>query len=135
MQRAISSLAILIAIAGVAMLLPVVILPAAGKAQTAQVYFAAAPDLRSLPKGVAILEWSAGGASLTGVDAAAARALYRLGALIVYPVRAGGCLGLRKQDGRTVGATVRPLSSVGQGHPRLAARSSSVSENGGTPQA
>jgi hypothetical protein len=50
------------------------------------------PD--DLPDGVEMLDWSDGQARLEGVDARAARQLYRRGALLILPERAGGCIAL-----------------------------------------
>jgi hypothetical protein len=47
-----------------------------------------------LPQGVEMLEWNGGQARLEGVDARAARQLYRRGALLILPERAGGCIAL-----------------------------------------
>jgi hypothetical protein len=76
----------------VAVLLPVVILPAAGPAQSARVVFAGTPDPADLPEGLSIESWNGHYAVLQGVDAAAARRLYARGAVIVYPVRPSGCI-------------------------------------------
>ncbi|MCV3763998.1 hypothetical protein [Rhizobium sp. TRM95796] len=47
-----------------------------------------------LPEGVEMLDWSGGQARLEGVDARAARQLYRRGALLILPERPGGCIAL-----------------------------------------
>lgn len=75
-----------------AVLLPVMILPAAGPAQSARVVFLKSPDPASLPEGLSIESWDGHFAVLQGVDAAAARQLYAWGAVMVYPVRASGCI-------------------------------------------
>lgn len=82
--------------AGAAMLLPALVLPLAGPAQAARVVFLEAPDPAALPEGVAIDRWDGDRIVLAGVDARAARALYALGAVIVYPVRSTGCLTLSR---------------------------------------
>jgi hypothetical protein len=86
--------AVVLAIAILAMLLPALILPVAGPAQAARVVFAAAPDLSRLPSGISIESWDGRYAVLDGVDASNARKLYAWGALIVYPVRSSGCLAI-----------------------------------------
>lgn len=48
----------------------------------------------NLPAGVEMLDWSEGQARLEGVDARAARQLYRRGALLVLPEGPGGCIAL-----------------------------------------
>lgn len=85
-------LTLVAAVAAIAM--PALVLPLAGTAQAARVVFLGEPDFSSLPTGVTIERWSAGQAILVGVDARAARELYANGALVVYPVRKVGCLGL-----------------------------------------
>jgi hypothetical protein len=74
--------------------LPLFVLPVAGPAQAARILFLVPPEPGSLPLGVAIDRWSGHMAVLTGVDASAARSLYAKGALLVYPLRRAGCLGL-----------------------------------------
>lgn len=82
------------AIAAVA--LPAILLPLAGPAQAARVFFLERPDPAALPEGVDIDRWNGNQAVLVGVDARAARELYAGGALLVYPVRSTGCLTLTK---------------------------------------
>lgn len=89
------TIATVLTIAGGAMLLPVAILPMAGPAQSARVVFAALVDPMALPDGLSIERWDGRVVVLSGVDAAAARKLYSLGALLVYPVRAGDCMSVR----------------------------------------
>jgi hypothetical protein len=87
-----------------AIALPAVVLPLAGPSHSALVVFPGAVDPSTLPDGIAIESWGGRTVRLVGVDARAARALYGLGAIFVYPVRAAGCLelslGTRKPDGR-----------------------------------
>lgn len=91
MLRALS----LIAVAAIAAIsLPALVLPLAGPARAARVVFLTPPDPSALPEGVAIDRWNGRQAILFGVDARAARALYAKGAVIVYPVRAAGCIAL-----------------------------------------
>ncbi|MCB1447539.1 MAG: hypothetical protein KDJ87_17565 [Rhizobiaceae bacterium] len=73
---------------------PAVVLPMAGPSGAARVIFLRAPDPSALPAGISIDRWNGRRATLTGVDAAVARRLYGLGALIVYPLRRTGCLSL-----------------------------------------
>ena len=80
------------AIALIAMLLPMLILPLAGPAQAARIVFATAIDPARLPEGITIENWDGRYMVLNGVDAAAARKLYALGAAFVYPVRPSGCI-------------------------------------------
>lgn len=89
------TIGLVMTIAGGAMLLPAAILPVAGPAQSARVVFAWVADPMALPDGLAVERWDGRVAVLAGVDAAAARKLYSLGALIVYPVRAGGCVSVK----------------------------------------
>jgi hypothetical protein len=77
-----------------AVALPAVVLPVAGPAAAARVFFVAMPDVSNLPEGVTIDRWDGHQAVLVGVDAAAARALYGAGAAFIYPVRMAGCLSL-----------------------------------------
>jgi hypothetical protein len=79
-------------VAGIAM--PAVVLPMAGPPGPVRVIFLADPNPASLPEGVSIDSWGRSSV-LGGVDATAARALYAMGAVVVYPVRSHGCLGLR----------------------------------------
>jgi len=86
-----------ILIAGVALLavaLPALVLPLAGPAGAAHIVFLQSPDPSKLPAGVSIARWDGRQAVLSGVDAEAARALYRLGAIMVYPLRSAGCLAM-----------------------------------------
>ena len=80
----------LVALLAVAM--PAFVLPLAGPARAAHIIFLNPPDPSNLPEGVAIASWSGRQAILSGVDARAARALYRLGAIVVYPLRSAGCI-------------------------------------------
>lgn len=77
-----------------AIALPMAVLPLAGPARAARVVFLNQPDLSLLPKGVSIDRLSGRQAILSGVDAEAARALYGLGAVMVYPIRSAGCFAL-----------------------------------------
>jgi hypothetical protein len=86
-----------IAIAGAAVLLPAMILPVAGAPQAVVVMFMKRPDVTALPSDVAIVDWQAGLARLDNVDARAARALYGLGALLILPMRASGCMALGRR--------------------------------------
>ena len=79
-------------VAGIAM--PAVVLPMAGPPGPVRVVFLTDPDPASLPDGVSIDTWGKA-AVLGGVDARAARALYAMGAVVVYPVRTHGCVALR----------------------------------------
>ena len=92
MMRIIKTLAGTVVIGVAAVLLPAIILPAAGPAQAARVVFARSPDPAGLPEGLSIESWDGRFAVLQGVDAAAARRLYAWGAVIVYPVRPSGCI-------------------------------------------
>jgi hypothetical protein len=88
-------LALLIAaVALAAVTLPAIVLPLAGPAKAARVIFFDAPDPSRLPEGVSIDRWRSHEAILSGVDARAARALYGLGAVVVYPIGSTGCLAL-----------------------------------------
>lgn len=79
-----------------AIALPALVLAMAGPAGAARVVFLDRPDLSTLPEGVTIDRWNGRQAILAGVNARAARELYAKGALIVYPVRTAGCLGLAR---------------------------------------
>ena len=79
-----------------AMALPAAVLPIAGPPQSARVIFFDIPDPAALPDTVSIDRWDGHLAILAGVDAHSARALYALGAAIVYPVRTAGCLALSR---------------------------------------
>lgn len=81
-------------VALLALALPAAVLPVAGPARAAHIIFLHAPDPALLPKGVTIARWNGRQAVLSGVDAEAARALYRLGAIMVYPLRSAGCLAM-----------------------------------------
>lgn len=81
-------------IALAAIVLPMVVLPLAGPARAARVVFLSRPDPSLLPAGVSIDRLSGHQAVLSGVDAKAARALYGLGAVMVYPIRSAGCFAL-----------------------------------------
>ena len=78
----------------VAIALPMAVLPLAGPAWAARVVFLSQPDPSLLPAGVSIDRLSGRQAILSGVDAKAARALYGLGAVVVYPIRSAGCFAL-----------------------------------------
>ncbi|MBX9457233.1 MAG: hypothetical protein KL863_15055 [Rhizobium sp.] len=82
--------------AAVAIWLPAAILPLDGPAGAARVVFLHEPAASDLPEGVSIYRWSGRTALLSGVDARSARALYAMGAVFVYPVRATGCLELSR---------------------------------------
>lgn len=80
--------------AGGAVALPALVLPVAGPPTAARVVFLIEPDPAALPTGISIDRWDGRQAVLSGVDAGGARALYALGAVVVYPLRATGCLSL-----------------------------------------
>lgn len=83
-------------IAVVAMTIPAMILPVAGRAQSVLVLFARSPDPSQLPAQVTILGWQGHWARLDDVGAKSARMLYAQGALFVMPIRKSGCVSLRK---------------------------------------
>jgi hypothetical protein len=83
-----------VAAAMAAIALPMLVLPLGGPVQAGRVVFLYRPDASALPDGVTIDRWNGRQAILAGVDARAARKLYALGAVVVYPVRAAGCLAL-----------------------------------------
>jgi hypothetical protein len=85
---------LIVAMALGAITLPAIVLPLTGPARAARVVFLRAPDPSLLPAGVSIDRWRGRNAILSGVDAEAARALYGLGAVMVYPIRSAGCLAL-----------------------------------------
>jgi len=91
-MRIIRTLTGIVVIGMAAILLPAVILPAAGPAQSARVVFARSLDPAGLPEGLSIESWDGHFAVLQGVDATGARRLYAWGAVIVYPVRPSGCI-------------------------------------------
>jgi hypothetical protein len=80
--------------AGIAV--PAAVLPVAGPSGAVRAVFLSAPDPSALPEGVSIDIWGRS-AVLGGVDARAARALYAMGAVMVYPVRVHGCVALRQR--------------------------------------
>lgn len=82
------------AVALSAVALPALVLPLAGPTGAAHIVFLRSPDPAELPDGVTIARWDGRQAVLSGVDAEAARSLYRLGALMVYPLRSAGCLAM-----------------------------------------
>lgn len=91
-------LLVLIAAAAIAAIaLPALVLPLAGPAEAARVVFLGTVDPASLPDGVSIDRWLGQQAILSGVDARTARALYRSGAILVYPVRSAGCFAVSEQ--------------------------------------
>lgn len=96
-----SGLAMVVAMAVVVgIAVPAVVLPVAGPSGAVRAVFLSEPDPSALPEGVSIDIWGRS-AVLGGVDARAARALYAMGAVMVYPVRVHGCVALRPNAHRT----------------------------------
>lgn len=96
LAKALKATTVATAIAAAAIALPAIILPLAGKPQSAIVVFARTIDPGSLPRTVTILFWSDRVAKLDGIDAVTARRLYAEGAALVMPYRKSGCMSYRK---------------------------------------
>lgn len=96
LHRLVKTIIIGLSIAMIGVALPAVIVLADTRPQTAIAVFGTMPDPETLPEGVSILSWSGHSAVFYGIDAKTSRELYAAGALMVFPIRQAGCLGLRK---------------------------------------
>lgn len=74
---------------------------ATGKAPAALILPAPPGGPAALPDDVRVLRWSAGFAIVTSENPDYVRRLYGKGALLVLPVRKGGCIAFRRPDERS----------------------------------